>query len=159
MVHGGGGKLAAAATIAARYSCVRRQGFVSGEAGVSFRAPERKIIDYQVHARRAAPPPPLTTTTGPCVKRAARVAQMQSYRVFKGIATAYVLKLTGFALSDRLSKFVSTIAKGDVVPDDISELHATTAGLKGLCTWLAADGIEDLRKGWWAWRRPTFECH
>ena len=34
------------------------------------------------------------------------------------------------------------------IPDDIVELHATAAGLKGLCTFLAADGIEDLRKVW-----------
>ena len=32
------------------------------------------------------------------------------------------------------------------IPEDIVELHATAAGLKGLCTFLAAEGIEDLRK-------------
>ncbi len=30
--------------------------------------------------------------------------------------------------------------------DEIVEVHATSAGLKGLCTYLAAVGIEDLRK-------------
>lgn len=140
MVHGGGGKLAAAATVAARYSCVRRQGFVASDAGVSFRAPERKIIDYQV-----SPLPRVDAWLA--FARAARVAQMQSYRVFKGIATAYVLKLMGFALSERLAKFAAIVAKGDVVPEGINELHATTAGLKGLCTFIAAEGIEDLRKG------------
>ena len=32
------------------------------------------------------------------------------------------------------------------VPDDFAELHASAAGLKGLCCYLAAEGIEDLRK-------------
>ncbi len=34
------------------------------------------------------------------------------------------------------------------MPEDIVEVHASSAGLKGLCTQLAADGIEDCRKAY-----------
>ena len=46
-----GGFLARGATIATRYSCVRRQGFKDTSDGVSFRSEERQIIDYGVQAR------------------------------------------------------------------------------------------------------------
>jgi len=47
MVAIGGGKLSIASTIAARYSCVRQQGFVEGEDGT-----EAKIMDYQFQQYR-----------------------------------------------------------------------------------------------------------
>jgi hypothetical protein len=37
MVKGSGGALARAVTIATRYSCVRRQGFVEGKKGQSYK--------------------------------------------------------------------------------------------------------------------------
>lgn len=75
-----------------------------------------------------------------------RGAQTQSYRIFKHIAAAYAMKLIGNWLNERVSAFTNMIASGVDVPEDITELHATTAGLKGLCSFLCADGIEDLRK-------------
>ena len=36
--------------------------------------------------------------------------------------------------------------KGAEAPPDLAEAHAASAGLKGLCTMLAVDGLEDLRK-------------
>jgi acyl-CoA oxidase len=47
LVGGSGASLAKAATIAVRYSLVRRQGFASAATGTSFRAPELQIIDYR----------------------------------------------------------------------------------------------------------------
>jgi hypothetical protein len=47
MIQSAGGKLASGATIAARYSCVRRQGFVD-DGHVKFQSRENQIIDYQV---------------------------------------------------------------------------------------------------------------
>ena len=47
---GAAGSLGRAATIAIRYSLVRRQGFQSSSAtGGSFRAPENQIIDYRMN--------------------------------------------------------------------------------------------------------------
>jgi acyl-CoA oxidase len=36
--------------------------------------------------------------------------------------------------------------QADELSDDIAEVHATSAGLKGLASYLAAIGIEDCRK-------------
>ena len=50
LVGGAAGSLGRAATIAIRYSLVRRQGFQSSSAsGGSFRAPENQIIDYRMN--------------------------------------------------------------------------------------------------------------
>lgn len=49
MIAISGGKLAIASTIATRYSCVRRQGFMEHHSqSVSYLAKECQIIDYQV---------------------------------------------------------------------------------------------------------------
>ncbi len=37
-------------------------------------------------------------------------------------------------------------AQADELSDDIAEVHASSAGLKGLASYLAAIGIEDCRK-------------
>lgn len=115
MIQIAGGKLGIAATIATRYSCVRRQGFADAKAGISYKSEERQIIDYG----------------------------MQQYRLFKQIAFAYAFKLTGKWLNEAFQPEKMT---ADDIPDDIAEIHATSAGLKGLCTEVAAAGIEDLRK-------------
>jgi hypothetical protein len=54
MIQIAGGKLSIAATVAARYSAVRRQGFKDDQAGATFRGEENKIIDYQVQLVRGA---------------------------------------------------------------------------------------------------------
>lgn len=67
MVKMAGGFLARAVTIATRYSCVRKQGFIDTSPDVSYRSPEHPIIEYQV----------------------------QRYRIFKQLALAYAMKFTG----------------------------------------------------------------
>eukprot|EP01090_Pellita_catalonica_P003340 TRINITY_DN13011_c0_g1_i1.p1 TRINITY_DN13011_c0_g1~~TRINITY_DN13011_c0_g1_i1.p1 ORF type:complete len:596 (-),score=88.12 TRINITY_DN13011_c0_g1_i1:18-1805(-) len=117
MIYVSGGKLAIAATIAARYSCVRRQGFAkSGK--VSYAEKERKIIDYKI----------------------------QQYRVLKQVATAYVLRLCGQWMNTAFTTFSEQMGSDQIDENDIVEIHATSSGLKGLCTKIAADGIEDCRK-------------
>jgi len=110
-----GGKLAIAATIAIRYSCVRRQGFVDMAQDVPFKSEERKILDYQV----------------------------QQYRLFKQLATAYAIKFAGLWINKRFDK---ENVDADELSEDIAEVHASSAGLKGLASYLAAIGIEDCRK-------------
>lgn len=68
---------------------------------------------------------------------------MQQYRLFKQIATSIAISMTGQWIAGVVQN--SDLSSGDL-PDDIVELHATCAGLKGLCTKRVADGIEDLRK-------------
>jgi flavocytochrome c len=75
MVRGAGGRLAMAAVIAARYACVRRQGFANSSQGVSFQSKELQIIDWQV----------------------------QRYRVLKQVALTYAIKFTGKWLTTRFS--------------------------------------------------------
>jgi acyl-CoA oxidase len=115
---GAAGKLAIAATIATRYSCVRTQGFTEGQSArgqYSFQAPEMQIIDYQ----------------------------MQGYRVLKQVAITYALKVNGQWLNKRMTQ---ASRNKDDDGADLPEVHATVAGLKGLSTKLTADGIEDMRR-------------
>ena len=52
-------------------------------------------------------------------------------------------------MNARFQDVSEAIANGEsVVPDDITEVHASSSGLKGLCTLLASDGIEDCRKAY-----------
>lgn len=48
MVKVSGAMLGRAVTIAIRYSCVRKQGFVEPEKANSYKSEERAIIDHQV---------------------------------------------------------------------------------------------------------------
>ena len=121
MIQTAGGKLGIAATIAARYSCVRRQGFEETSAGVSFKGKENQIIDYQV----------------------------QQFHIFKQLAWAYTIKFSGQWINNRLEGSSIGAAGGNAdedLPDDFIEIHASAAGLKGVCCLQAAEGIEDLRK-------------
>ena len=66
LVGGAAGSLGRAATIAIRYSLVRRQGFQSSSAtGGSFRAPENQIIDYRMNQYVRL----LTAWLPPCMRR------------------------------------------------------------------------------------------
>jgi len=112
-----GGKLSIACTIAARYSCVRHQGFVDSSATASFTAKEFAVIDYQV----------------------------QRYRVLKQVAVAYCLKAVGAQMGLAMDDLQRRARSGGRL-DDLQEMHATAAGLKGMSTKMAADGMEDLRK-------------
>ena len=115
MIRGAAGYLGRAVTIATRYSCVRRQGFVSSKAR-SFRAEERFLVDHQV----------------------------QRYRLFKQLALTYAMKFTGKWMTDQFE----ALGSGGQIEDAslLGEVASTSAGLKALCTILAAEGIEDCRK-------------
>jgi flavocytochrome c len=117
MVKTAGGFLARACTIAIRYSCVRRQGFTTSKRDISYKSPEMQIIDYQV----------------------------QRYRLFKQLSIAYAIKFTG---SWMVSKFKDLEGGGSRLGkvENLTEVAATSAGLKAMCTYLAWFGIEDCRK-------------
>ncbi len=118
MVSTAGARLSQAAMIAIRYSCVRQQGFVDSKSNVSYKTREHKIVDHKI----------------------------QQYRLFKQLASAYALKFTGRWMIEQLAqlegKNIGIIKNTDI----LKELAATSAGLKSLCTILATNGIEDLRK-------------
>eukprot|EP01006_Ploeotia_vitrea_P042804 TRINITY_DN66661_c13_g5_i1.p2 TRINITY_DN66661_c13_g5~~TRINITY_DN66661_c13_g5_i1.p2 ORF type:complete len:762 (+),score=442.62 TRINITY_DN66661_c13_g5_i1:295-2286(+) len=121
MMRTAGGMLARAATIATRYSCVREQGFVDTKGAKSYRAPERKIMDYQ----------------------------MQRYRILKQVALSFAIKFTGKWMSDRFGELEGDSDQAGISLQNVSalpEIAATSAGLKGLCTFLTCQGIEDCRK-------------
>ena len=73
--------------------------------------------------------------------------QMQLYRLLKQTSTAYLIKFGGQWISQKISSIDITAADiPEEVLDEIAQIHTTSAGLKGLSTILAADGIEDCRK-------------
>lgn len=68
--------------------------------------------------------------------------QVQQYRIFKQLAISYAMKFSGRWLLKR-----QQVAKsGEDKSQDLKEIAATAAGLKGLCTYMAWEGIEDCRK-------------
>lgn len=70
--------------------------------------------------------------------------QMQQQRLLTLLATAYAYRLTGFYML-RLYERLQT----DLEDNDLSvlpEVHATSSGLKAMCTVVTADGIEDARR-------------
>jgi acyl-CoA oxidase len=118
MVRGAGGMLAKAVTIAIRYSCVRRQGFADTST-TSYASEERQIIDYQI----------------------------QRYRLLKQLALAYAMKFCGKWMVERFAALEGDVQGGlSMDTTELPEIAATSAGLKGLCTFLASQGIEDCRK-------------
>lgn len=75
MVKMSGGFLAKAVVIASRYSCVRRQGFVNTDRGVSYMSVERPIIDWEI----------------------------QRYRILTQLAMTYAIKFSGCWLINEFS--------------------------------------------------------
>ncbi len=67
---------------------------------------------------------------------------MQRARLLKQVAIAYVTRTVGKWMVDRFEKLQGKIDEAE----DLQELAATSAGLKGHCTFLAAQGIEECRK-------------
>ena len=116
MMAAAGGILAAGATIAARYSAVRLQGFQDTSTS-DFQAPELKVLDYQV----------------------------QRYRVLKQVAMSYAMLLTGNWLTDKVQVLTQGLDAKDVI-ESLPEIHSSAAGLKALSTVLTLAGLEDLRK-------------
>ena len=69
--------------------------------------------------------------------------QVQQYRVLKQVALAYAMKCTGSWLIQRFSGLDSTMRGGaESDQTDLQEVFATSSALKGLCTLMAAEGIE-----------------
>ena len=68
--------------------------------------------------------------------------QVQRARLLKQVAIAYVTRTVGKWMVDRFEKLQGKIDEAE----DLQELAATSAGLKGHCTFLAAQGIEECRK-------------
>lgn len=66
---------------------------------------------------------------------------MQSFRLFKQLSTSYAIKFIGGWMLTQF-KDIDGLENLDALP----EIASTAAGLKGLCTFLAAEGIEDCRK-------------
>lgn len=117
MVHTAAARLAYASTIAVRYSCVRSQGFAELQ-NKSFKDREFQILDYKI----------------------------QQYRLFKQLALAYAMKFTGIWMIEQLN-FLEGNQLGVIKNVEIlKELASTSAGLKSLCTLLAAGGVEECRK-------------
>mmetsp|Transcript_24293 Transcript_24293/g.29642 ORF Transcript_24293/g.29642 Transcript_24293/m.29642 type:complete len:715 (-) Transcript_24293:258-2402(-) len=69
--------------------------------------------------------------------------RFQQYRLFSNLSYMYAFKVVGNWIRERMGDLLQHI---DDAGDDIPEVHASAAGLKGLCTKQAHDGIEDLRK-------------
>jgi len=72
--------------------------------------------------------------------------KIQQYRLFKQLAHGYAFKLIGMWISEQ----VETIEGGELGKlnniEKLKEVAITSAALKSLCTQVAYNGIEDLRK-------------
>eukprot|EP00743_Colponemidia_sp_Colp-15_P005509 GILK01005925.1.p1 GENE.GILK01005925.1~~GILK01005925.1.p1 ORF type:complete len:1245 (-),score=193.11 GILK01005925.1:130-3834(-) len=112
------GVLSKAATIAVRYSAVRKQGFKNTGKGVSYRSEERQILDYQV----------------------------QRYRLLKQVARAYAMKFSSQWLLAMFANMEETLKSPNAKLTNLTEMAATSAGMKAFCTYLAWEGTEDCRK-------------
>eukprot|EP00933_Yihiella_yeosuensis_P038580 TRINITY_DN3250_c0_g1_i2.p1 TRINITY_DN3250_c0_g1~~TRINITY_DN3250_c0_g1_i2.p1 ORF type:complete len:749 (+),score=158.77 TRINITY_DN3250_c0_g1_i2:242-2248(+) len=114
-----GGQLAKASTIAVRYSAVRRQGSAGGAASSqSADAMERQLLDYPVQRRRL-------------------LAQ---------VATAYAIKFSARHLLRDVQGLEDPTASPAEKAKRMPALAAESGSLKAIATWMAADGIEDLRR-------------
>jgi len=113
-----GARLAQAATIAIRYSLVRRQGFVDTNKGVSFKTAEHPIFEHRI----------------------------QRYKLMKYLSGAYILYFSGRWMVDFLSNIEGKNV--GIIKDTglLKEIMATSAGIKSLSSYLATLGIEELRK-------------
>lgn len=119
LVHGAFTAAAKAATIAARWSCVRRQGFRGADAA----AGENALVDYTAQRYRVLRVVSLAYT----LFWNARVVQQQMMRA-RGALTG------GDAVA-------AARAAGD-----LQELHASVSGMKAWGTTWAHAAVEDLRK-------------
>ena len=118
LASGASGALSKACTIATRYCAVRRQGFKS-----TSEKEEMTLLDYG----------------------------FTQYRLLKQLAFAVANKFSCNHLNEILGDFRIKLAGNNASDEteaiaNLSELHATSAGLKGLCCERTALGIEDCRK-------------
>jgi acyl-CoA oxidase len=108
-----------AATIAIRYSCVRKQGFKDTTVVDGAASGENTIMDYS----------------------------MQQYRTLKALSLAYMLFWNVRYLNGYLADVQMKIASNDEsAADELPELHVTCAGLKAFATVNGHADIEECRK-------------
>merc|ERR1719460_358882 len=119
IVAGSAASLGKAATIAIRYSCVRKQGFKDTKADAGAGDPEYTIMDYR----------------------------MQQYRVFSALALSYSIRWAASWIKDYLGRIAKEINAGnESAADELQEMHASLCGLKAWSTITAHGHMEDLRK-------------
>lgn len=120
IVAGAGDILSKACTIATRYAAVRRQGrsmpAPEGAKTAGAGARETQLLDYG-HVRRT---------------------------LLVEISRAYALRFTGRWMMEMYKSFDEEQKRGDF--SRLPELHATSSGLKALCTWMASEGVERCRQ-------------
>ncbi|KAG8157370.1 hypothetical protein KVR01_012754 [Diaporthe batatas] len=111
-------QLAAAVTIATRYSTVRRQGFLPDDPGQfpATRTSETGLLEYQT----------------------------QSYRLFTLLSQSYAMLFASRCCKTAQKDFEDRQAKGDF--STMASLHALTAGMKAWSSTAAMSGAEDARK-------------
>merc|ERR1711865_505027 len=101
LVGGAAVSLGKAATIATRYSCVRKQGFLNTKVDAGANAAEYTIMDYR----------------------------MQQYRVFSALALAYSIRWAATWIRAYLTDVAKSINSGNLeAADELPELHATLSG-------------------------------
>ncbi|KAG0305821.1 acyl-coenzyme A oxidase [Linnemannia gamsii] len=117
MVRGAGITLARAATIATRYTTVRRQFHVpTSRKDAANPALETQVINYP----------------------------MVQSRLFPIIAQSYAMLAAGNKMRSMYESMLSELMQGDV--SSLAEVHAISSGLKSTCSTFAATGVEDCRK-------------
>ncbi|KAL1922943.1 uncharacterized protein VTP21DRAFT_9319 [Calcarisporiella thermophila] len=116
MVKSASGHLAKCVTIAVRYSAVRTQGYAEPGRG------NRSYKDREMKVIDY---------------------QVQRFRLFKQLALCYAMKFTGGWM---MQVMAGMEAGNERNLEALPELAATSSGLKALCTYLAWQGIEDVRK-------------
>lgn len=79
-----------------------------------------------------------------CAERAVLDYPSVQHRVLPWLAGAFALHFTGLRMRGLYERHAACAARGDW--SLLSEMHAATSGLKSRCTFLAADGIECVRR-------------
>nr|XP_049692605.1 probable peroxisomal acyl-coenzyme A oxidase 1 [Helicoverpa armigera]XP_049692606.1 probable peroxisomal acyl-coenzyme A oxidase 1 [Helicoverpa armigera]XP_049692608.1 probable peroxisomal acyl-coenzyme A oxidase 1 [Helicoverpa armigera]XP_049692609.1 probable peroxisomal acyl-coenzyme A oxidase 1 [Helicoverpa armigera] len=67
----------------------------------------------------------------------------QQHKLFIGVATSHIFRVTGYWLWDSYSKVIKDVGKGNM--DQLPELHAIACCLKAVCSRDAAARIEEFR--------------
>jgi len=110
--------LSRACTIATRYSCVRRQFWDEDEASSSSApsALELPVLDYP----------------------------QQQYRLLPLLAAAFAFHFTGRYMKTIYEQMIKGLSAGST--SSLSQVHATSAGLKAYTTTVTTNGIEECRR-------------
>ncbi|KAF9427610.1 acyl-coenzyme A oxidase [Entomortierella beljakovae] len=117
MVRGAAMTFARAATIATRYTTVRRQFNVpTSRRDTNNPKLETQVINYP----------------------------MVQARLIPMIAQVYAILAAGDKMSSMYNSMLSELMTGDI--SSLAEVHAISSGLKSTCTTMAATGVEDCRK-------------